>query len=72
MIPICSINVLYQELIIVLTLDYVVRKIFFILQSIWIIAVKVEKQGQSTIADILVDNLIPNSVHPLEYLQVYM
>jgi len=37
---------------------------FVILQSIGIIAVKVEEQGQlSTPADILVDSLIPNSVH---------
>ena len=41
-----------------------VRKIFLILG---IIAIKVEKQGQSsTPADILVDNLIPNLIHLAE------
>jgi len=37
---------------------------FVILQSIGIIAIKSsEKRQSSTPADILVDNLIPNSVH---------
>ena len=43
---------------------YKCKEKFVILQSIGIIAIKVVKQGQSsTPADILVDNLIPNSVH---------
>ena len=37
---------------------------FVILQSIGIIVMNVQKQGQSsTPAGVLVDNLIPNSVH---------
>ena len=41
-----------------------VKEKFVTLQSIGIIAIEVEKQGQSsTPAGIPVDNLIPNSVH---------
>ena len=46
------------------TYNYKCKENFVILKSIGIITIKVEKQGQSsTPADILVDNLIPNSVH---------